>query len=230
MSKKILVVDDEENIVELVKFNLEQEGYQVTSAYTGKKALDLIKEDRFDLVILDLMLPEMDGFDICRKIRNKTGINRLPVIMLSAKSEEVDKVLGLEIGADDYITKPFSPRELLARVKAVLRRTKVMEEIKSNLINLGELKLDLKKYTFKVNDKVIDLTPKEFALLSILMNHPGQVFSRDKLLKEIWGYDYHGDTRTVDVHVRRLRKKIKEYSEQDYIITVRGVGYKFKEI
>ncbi len=230
MSKKILVVDDEENIVELVKFNLEQEGYQVTSAYTGKKALDLIKEDRFDLVILDLMLPEMDGFDICRKIRNKTGINRLPVIMLSAKSEEVDKVLGLEIGADDYITKPFSPRELLARVKAVLRRTKVMEEIKSNLINLGELKLDLKKYTFKVNDEVINLTPKEFALLSILMNHPGQVFSRDKLLKEIWGYDYHGDTRTVDVHVRRLRKKIKEYSEQDYIITVRGVGYKFKEI
>ena len=230
MSKKILVVDDEENIVELVKFNLEQEGYQVTSAYTGKEALNLIEKDSFNLVILDLMLPEMDGFDICRKIRNKTGINRLPVIMLSAKSEEVDKVLGLEIGADDYITKPFSPRELLARVKAVLRRTKVMEEIKSNLINLGELKLDLKKYTFKVNDEVINLTPKEFALLSILMNHPGQVFSRDKLLKEIWGYDYHGDTRTVDVHVRRLRKKIKEYSEQDYIITVRGVGYKFKEI
>ncbi|MCK8817776.1 response regulator transcription factor [Natroniella sulfidigena] len=229
MSSKILVVDDEENIVELVKFNLEREGYQVLTAYDGAEALEKIKKKELDLVILDLMLPQVDGFEVCRQIRSDNKLNRLPIVMLSAKGEEVDKVLGLELGADDYVTKPFSPRELLARVKAVLRRSST-SDLDGKLIKKGEIKLDLEKYQVEIKGQELNLTPKEFAVLSILIGHPGQVFSRSHLLEEIWGYDYHGDTRTVDVHIRRLRKKIAQYSKEEYILTVRGVGYKFKEL
>ncbi|MCK8826519.1 response regulator transcription factor [Natroniella acetigena] len=230
MSSKVLVVDDEENIVELIKFNLEQEGYQVLTAYDGVEALEKVKEKEFDLVVLDLMLPQIDGFEVCRQIRTDDKLKRLPVIMLSAKGEEVDKVLGLELGADDYVTKPFSPRELIARVKAVLRRSSNILDLDQKLIEQGEIKFDLEKYQVKIKGQELNLTPKEFAVLSILIEHPGQVFSRSYLLAEIWGYDYHGDTRTIDVHIRRLRKKIAQYSEEEYILTVRGVGYKFKEL
>ncbi len=227
---KILVVDDEENIVELVKFNLEREGYEVLTAYDGKEAMEQVESEKLDLVVLDLMLPQMDGFDICRQIRKNSKLNKLPIIMLSAKGEEVDKVLGLELGADDYVTKPFSPRELIARVKAILRRVDNKSVIDGDLLEIGEISLDIGKYQVFLGSNQLNLTPKEFDLLSIIMRNPGQVFSRNHLLEEIWGYDYHGDTRTVDVHIRRLRKKIGEYSEDDYILTVRGVGYKLKDI
>ncbi|WP_408955911.1 response regulator [Natroniella sp. ANB-PHB2] len=230
MSSKVLVVDDEENIVELIKFNLEQEGYQVLTAYDGVEALERVKEKEFDLVVLDLMLPQIDGFEVCRQIRTDNKLKRLPIIMLSAKGEEVDKILGLELGADDYVTKPFSPRELLARVKAVLRRSSSIAELDNKLIEEGEITVDLEKYQVGIKGQELNLTPKEFAVLSILIGYPGQVFSRNYLLEEIWGYGYHGDTRTVDVHIRRLRKKIAQYSKQEYILTVRGFGYKFKEL
>lgn len=230
MSNKILVVDDEENIVELVKFNLENEGYQVITAYDGEEALKKVEEVHPNLIILDLMLPKLDGFDVCRQIRKDSKLSKIPIIMLSAKGEEIDKILGLELGADDYVTKPFSPRELLARVKAILRRAKKKGEKEEEIIALGDIKMDLTKYRVQVDGSEISLTPKEFDLLAILMTHPGQVFSRSYLLDELWGYDYHGDTRTVDVHIRRLRKKISNYSDEESILTVRGVGYKFKEV
>ena len=229
MGTKILVVDDEENIVKLVSYNLEQEGYEIIKANDGKEALAKIKQEKPDLMVLDLMLPKVDGFDICRKVRKNDQLKNLPIIILSAKEEEIDKILGLELGADDYVTKPFSPRELIARVKAVLRRVDYNIETKDEVLKTGQVELDLKKHQVRINEQEISLTPKEFQLLSILIKHPGQVFSRDNLLGEIWDYNYHGDTRTVDVHVRRLRKKIGEYSDQKHIITVRGVGYKFKE-
>ncbi|PRX25111.1 winged helix family two component transcriptional regulator [Orenia metallireducens] len=230
MSNKILVVDDEENIVELVKFNLEKDGYQVTTAYDGEEALKKVEEVHPNLVVLDLMLPKLDGFDVCRQIRKDSKLSKIPIIMLSAKGEEIDKILGLELGADDYVTKPFSPRELLARVKAILRRVKKKSEKEEEIIALGDIKVDLTKYRVEVDGSEISLTPKEFDLLAVLMTHPGQVFSRSYLLDELWGYDYHGDTRTVDVHIRRLRKKISNHSDKESILTVRGVGYKFKEI
>ncbi|OCL27297.1 DNA-binding response regulator [Orenia metallireducens] len=230
MSNKILVVDDEENIVELVKFNLENEGYQVITAYDGEEALKKVEEGHPNLIVLDLMLPKLDGFDVCRQIRKDSKLSKIPIIMLSAKGEEIDKILGLELGADDYVTKPFSPRELLARVKAILRRAKKKGEKEEEIIALGDIKMDLTKYRVQVDGSEISLTPKEFDLLAILMTHPGQVFSRSYLLDELWGYDYHGDTRTVDVHIRRLRKKISNYSDEESILTVRGVGYKFKEV
>ncbi|GAB6100567.1 response regulator transcription factor [Halanaerocella petrolearia] len=231
MSAKILVVDDEENIVQLVKFNLEEKGYEVVTAYDGQQALEVVKKEDPDLMVLDLMLPEVDGFDICREIRKNDQFNKLPIIILSAKEEEVDKILGLELGADDYITKPFSPRELIARVKAVLRRVTSQDFVqKDDVIKVGDVKLDLNKYQVEIVGSEVNLTPKEFELLSVLMTNLGQVFSRSYLLKEIWGYDYQGDTRTVDVHIRRLRKKLGEYSKLDYIKTVRGVGYKFRDL
>ncbi|WP_018247522.1 response regulator [Orenia marismortui] len=230
MTNKILVVDDEVNIVELVKFNLEKEGYEVITAYDGEEAINKAKENNPNLIVLDLMLPKLDGFDVCRQIRKDNQLKRTPIIMLSAKGEEIDKILGLELGADDYVTKPFSPRELIARVKAVLRRIDSKEEKTDKIIELGAIEVDLNKYRVEVNGSEINLTPKEFELLAILMTHPGQVFSRSYLLDELWGYDYHGGTRTVDVHIRRLRKKIGNHSEEEPILTVRGVGYKFKEI
>ena len=226
MSKKILVIDDEKNIRDLIKFNLESEGYNIVMAADGKEGLDKV-DSSTDLIVLDLMLPEMDGLTFCKKIRNHNEYSSIPIIMLTAKGEEVDKILGLEMGADDYMTKPFSPRELVARIKAIFRRIKEFKEdsekLKDEIIEAGKLKLDIPRHEVIYGNEKIILTPKEFELLRYLIINQGRVLSRDLLLEKIWGYEYAGDTRTVDVHIRRLRKKI----EADYIETVRGVGYKF---
>jgi two-component system alkaline phosphatase synthesis response regulator PhoP len=227
---KILVVDDEPFIVELVKFNLESAGYEVITASDGHEALKLIEKEHPDLIILDIMLPGIDGMEICRALRFKRETRDIPVILLTAKTGEIDKVLGLEMGADDYITKPFSPRELVARVRAVLRRTdkKARSE---ELIKAGPVVIDVDRHEVFVDGKKKDFTPKEFELLKLLASNPGKVFSREYLLENVWGYDYLGDTRTVDVHIRHLRQKIEKNSEDPrYIKTVRGVGYKFDEL
>ena len=226
MSKeKILVVDDEKNIVELVKYNLEKEGYEVVCAYDGMQAVDLARQDKPDLMILDIMLPGQGGLEVCRILRKES---RIPIIMATAKGEEIDKILGLELGADDYVTKPFSPRELVARVKAVLRRTSAKAEEKDELI-FDELSINLIKHEVRVNGKEVDLKPKEFDLLKLLSTNPGKVYTREFLLEQLWGYDYLGDTRTVDVHMRRLRQKIeKDPSSPEFLKTVHGIGYKFQ--
>lgn len=222
----ILVVEDEKNIRELIKFNIENAGYKALTAADGKEALELLSEE-IDLVVLDLMLPEIDGMEVCRQMRGSEELRQIPIIMLTAKGEEVERILGLEMGADDYMTKPFSPRELIARIKAIFRRVKEFkadsEKIKDEIIEAGKLKLDIPRHEVIYGEKKIVLTPKEFELLRYLVINQGRVLSRDLLLEKIWGYEYAGDTRTVDVHVRRLRKKIRA----DYIATVRGVGYKF---
>ena len=224
--KKILVVEDEKNIRELIKFNLENADYAVEAAADGREAMDQLSE-KIDLVVLDLMLPEIDGMEICRRMRGSEELRQIPIIMLTAKGEEVERILGLEMGADDYMTKPFSPRELVARIKAIFRRIQEFktdsEKIKDEIIEAGKLKLDIPSHEVIYEEEKIILTPKEFELLRYLVINQGRVLSRDLLLEKIWGYEYAGDTRTVDVHVRRLRKKI----DADYIATVRGVGYKF---
>ncbi|AGA70206.1 response regulator with CheY-like receiver domain and winged-helix DNA-binding domain [Desulfitobacterium dichloroeliminans LMG P-21439] len=223
----ILVVDDDELIQELLKFNLEKEGYQVLMASDGPEALRVIKEKLPDLVVLDIMLPGMSGLEVCNQLRRVPKLADLPVIMLTAKGEEIDKVLGLEIGADDYITKPFSPRELVARIRARLRRNKPSEE-GADIVR-QDLRIDLERFRVSVRGEYIELTPKEFELLRVLATHPGKVYTRDELLERIWGYEYAGDTRTVDVHVRHLRQKIeKDPSDPDYIETLRGIGYRLK--
>lgn len=228
MSQKILVVDDEKSIVRLVTFNLEKEGYITLKAYDGEEALNIIRQESPDLVLLDIMLPKIDGFDVCRRIRQE-GIP-LAVIMVTAKDQEIDTVLGLELGADDYITKPFSPRELVARVKAVLRRTSSQEgNVRKEVIKIGGLFIDSSKYEVSVNGRPVELTPKEFELLDFLARNAGRVMTRDVLLNHLWGYTYAGDTRIVDVHVSHLREKIEDNPKNPaYIKTVRGVGYKFK--
>jgi len=224
----VLVVDDEEPILELLRFNLEKEGYGVFLAKDGQEALDCVEKEQPDLVVLDLMLPGMDGLEVCRRIRLIPKYQQLPIIMLTAKGEVIDKVLGLELGADDYMTKPFSPRELLARIKARLRRMNLSEEADSQVVR-GELRIDIKGFRVYVRGEETELTPKEFELLRVLLEQPGRVYSRDDLLERIWGYEYDGDTRTVDVHVRHLRLKIeKDPSNPEYIETLRGIGYRFK--
>ncbi|HVJ48210.1 response regulator transcription factor [Desulfitobacterium sp.] len=223
----ILVVDDEEPIQELLKFNLEKEGYTVLMAFDGPSALKTIEEKLPDLVILDVMLPGMDGLEVCNQLRQDSKVRDIPVIMLTAKMEEIDKVLGLELGADDYLTKPFSPRELLARIRARLRRIK--PQTQENELIRGDLKIDLNRYQVLVRGEEVELTPKEFELLRVLAIHPGKVYSRDELLERVWGYDYAGDTRTVDVHVRHLRQKVeKDSANPVYIETLRGIGYRLK--
>lgn len=223
----ILVVDDEEPIQELLKFNLEKEGYTVLLAYDGPTALEIIEEKYPDLVILDVMLPGMDGLEVCNQLRQNSKVQEIPVIMLTAKAEEIDKVLGLELGADDYLTKPFSPRELLARIRARLRRIK--PQTQDNEMIRGDLKIDLNRFQVSVRGEEVELTPKEFELLRVLAIHPGKVYSRDELLERVWGYEYAGDTRTVDVHVRHLRQKVeKDASNPEYIETLRGIGYRLK--
>lgn len=223
----ILVVDDEEPIQELLKFNLEKEGYTVLVAYDGPSALKIVEEKIPDLVILDVMLPGMDGMEVCNQLRQSSKFRDIPVIMLTAKAEEIDKVLGLELGADDYLTKPFSPRELLARIRARLRRIKP-QSTENELLH-GDLKIDLDRFKVLVRGEEVELTPKEFELLKILATHPGKVYSRDELLEYVWGYEYSGDTRTVDVHVRHLRQKVeKDSSNPEYIETLRGIGYRLK--
>lgn len=230
MNKKILIVDDEENIVELIKFNLELKGYEVYSAYDGMEGLKMAKDIKPSLILLDLMLPILDGTKVCEKIREDEEIKETPIIMLTAKNMEKDKIIGLELGADDYITKPFSVKELMARIKAVSRRyssSDKMPEIK--IIDEGDLKIDLENYeAFKLDEK-IDLTLKEFELLKLLALNKGKVLSRNYLLDKIWGYEYFGETRTVDVHIRHLRKKIEDNDKMPkYIETIRGVGYKLR--
>lgn len=224
--KKILVVDDEEHIVELIKFNLEKNGYGVITADNGRDAFIIAKEQQPDLILLDLMLPGMDGLDVCKEIRRDSAISTMPIIMITAKGEELDKILGLELGADDYITKPFSVRELIARVKAILRRTSVKYE--DNGFKFGDITIDFEKHEVRREGEKIELTLKEFELLEILIKNKGRVMTRDFLLDKIWGYEYVGETRTVDVHVRHLRQKIeKDDKNPVYIQTIRGIGYKF---
>ena len=225
----ILVVDDEEPIQELLRFNLEKEGYVVCGATDGQEALKRVASDQPDLIVLDLMLPGMDGLEVCRRLRSNPKFQQIPIIMLTAKGEEIDTVLGLELGADDYMTKPFSPRELLARIKARLRRPNSQEESDAQIIIRGELRVDVTGFRVYVRGVETELTPKEFELLRVLVAHPGRVYSREELLERIWGYEYDGDTRTVDVHVRHLRLKVeKDPSNPDYIETLRGIGYRFK--
>ncbi|WP_027365604.1 response regulator transcription factor [Desulfotruncus alcoholivorax] len=229
MSHKVLVVDDEKSIVRLVTFNLGKEGFITLEAYDGNDALKKITTERPDLVILDLMLPGIDGLEVCRRVRRE-GLP-VAVIMLTAKDQEIDRVLGLELGADDYITKPFSPRELVARVKAVLRRTSTREDTgqQEEEIKIGTLTIDSERYEVKVNGQLVELTPKEFDLLHFLVRNAGKVMTRDILLNHIWDYTYDGDTRIVDVHISHLREKIEANPKNPvYIKTVRGVGYKFK--
>lgn len=223
--EKILVVDDERNIVELLKYNLEKEGFEVINAYDGFEAVTLAKQERPDLIVLDIMLPGQGGLEVCRILRKET---RIPIIMATAKGEEIDKILGLELGADDYVTKPFSPRELVARVKAVLRRTSSKLDEKDEL-TFDELSINLIKHEVRFKGVEVDLKPKEFDLLKLLSTNPGKVFTRDFLLEQLWGYDYLGDTRTVDVHMRRLRQKIEQDAANPrFLRTVHGIGYKFQ--
>lgn len=227
MDNKILVIDDEKAIADIIKFNLEKEGYVVDTAYDGEEGINKVNKWIPELVILDIMMPKKDGFQVLKEIRTKY---KFPVIMLTAKEEEVDKVLGLELGADDYIVKPFSMRELIARVKANFRRVDYSNLPTSNeVIRSGELIIDLNKYEVRKNDEIIELTLREFELLKFLASSAEQVFSREQLLEEVWGYEYYGDIRTVDVTVRRLREKVEDNSgDFKYILTKRGVGYYFR--
>lgn len=236
MADRILVVDDERPIADILKFNLEREGFEVDVAYDGEEAVLKAKQSSFNLVILDIMLPKLDGFSVCKEIRAHSSV---PILMLSAKEAEVDKVLGLELGADDYVTKPFSPRELVARVRAILRRLRPVETVQpqhqeppqstDQILRGGPLELNLTSYDVIKGGKVIELTPREFELLKHLVAHAGQVFAREALLEEVWGYDYYGDVRTVDVTVRRLREKIEDNpASPDFIKTKRGIGYYFQ--
>jgi len=227
MGKTVLIVDDEKNIVDILSFNLKKEGYDIITAYDGEAALARYTEKRPDLILLDVMLPEIDGFAVCRRIREVDKIT--PIIMLTAREEETDKVLGLELGADDYITKPFSVRELQARVKANIRRTDTMMEESFGEKHEG-LIIDKERYDVYVNGRNAELTQREFELISFLASHPGKVISREELLHDVWQYDYFGDLRAVDVAIRRLREKIEEDSSQPrYIMTKRSVGYYYSE-
>jgi len=229
MEKKILVVDDEANIRELVRFNLEKEGFTVIEAVDGVTAISTVRAEKPDLVVLDLMLPAIDGLEVCRVLKKDVATSGIPVIMLTAKAEEIDKILGLEMGADDYLTKPFSPRELLARIKAVLRRVN-REPGAEGELTIGNLRINFARYGATLSGERVELTHKEFELLKLFVTNTGKVLTRDYLLEKIWGYEYFGDTRTVDVHVRHLRSKLeKDPYLAEAIETVRGVGYRFKE-
>jgi two-component system, OmpR family, alkaline phosphatase synthesis response regulator PhoP len=226
-NKTILVVEDDPNILNLVRLYLEKEGYVVVGAATGLEALSKVKEEHPHLVILDLMLPELDGLEVCKRIRANPETSLVPIIMLTAKAEEADTVIGLELGADDYITKPFSPKALAARVKAVFRRTERPQQ-ESDRLQYGRIVMDLRRHEVKADDIEIPLTAKEYGLLEYLFRHTGHVLTRDDLLNAVWGYDYHGTTRTVDVHVRRLKQKIPILDEA--IVAVKSVGYKLREL
>lgn len=229
--RTVLIVEDDPNIVDILKFNFEKEGYNTLVAMDGATGLDYALNSNPDLILLDVMLPKMDGFEVCRKVREKSNV---PIIMLTAREEEVDKVLGLELGADDYMTKPFSIRELTARVKANLRRMSIdissAGQDPSNLISSGDLTINIERYEVQKRGTVIDITLREFELLKFLAQQPEKIFSRENLLENVWGYEYYGDVRTVDVTVRRLREKIEDDPGMPrYIITKRGVGYYFNK-
>lgn len=233
MAQKVLVVDDEMSILTLLQFNLEQAGYDVVTAEDGAEALQKVEGEKPDCIILDLMLPEMDGLEVCKEMRSRHI--HTPVLMLTAKDDEFDKVLGLELGADDYMTKPFSPREVVARVKAILRRIKQLEQMKSTTpeeeekIQVGELNIYPNNYEAYFQGKLMEVTPKEFELLLYLVRHKGRVLTREQLLSAVWNYDFVGDTRIVDVHVSHLREKIEQNTRKpEYIKTIRGLGYKLE--
>ncbi|ADQ40943.1 two component transcriptional regulator, winged helix family [Caldicellulosiruptor acetigenus I77R1B] len=221
---KILVIDDDVKICEVIKLYLEKEGFEVVVAHNGMDGIAMFKNEMPDLVILDIMLPKKDGYEVCRELRK---ISNIPIIMLTAKGETFDKVLGLELGADDYIVKPFDPKELIARIKAVLRRTQG-EVNDEKVVIYPNLTVNLTTYEVKLEDKVIDMPPKEIELLYFLASHPNKVFTREQLLDHIWGYNFVGDTRTVDVHIKRIREKIEKDKYPWKIKTVWGVGYKFE--
>lgn len=228
MAKKVLVVDDEKLIVKGIRFSLEQDGMEVDCAYDGEEALQKAKENSYDMILLDIMLPKRDGFEVCQMIRDFSNV---PIVMLTAKGDDMDKILGLEYGADDYITKPFNILEVKARIKAIMRRAAVVESVKEemNVIKNGEIQLDCDSRQLMVSDKRINLTAKEFDLLELLVSHPGKVYSREQLLEFVWGKDYPGDLRTVDVHVRRLREKIEPNpSDPRYVHTKWGIGYYYQ--
>jgi two-component system OmpR family response regulator len=229
---KVLLVEDDQTLLEVLKYNLIKEGYAILSATDGVQALDVARGQKPDLIVLDVMLPRLDGFEVCRILRRETTV---PILMLTAKAGETDKVVGLELGADDYMTKPFSMREFIARIKAMLRRTEMLKseavagESAPSVIKAGDLEIDLVKHKISRAGAAIDLSPKEFDLLAFLARNREQVFSRDQLLEKVWGYDYAGDTRTVDVHIRWLRQKIEtDPANPEHILTVRGVGYKLE--
>lgn len=229
MSQKILIVDDEKPIVTLLKYNLEKAGFTTEEAYDGLEAIKKGETNGYDLIVLDLMLPEMDGIEVCKHLRN----NKIetPILMLTAKDEEFDKVLGLELGADDYLTKPFSPKEVIARIKAILRRTKKTNQNSFTSLTIGDLTIFPERYEAEVNSKVVSFTRKEFELLYFLAKNKGKVISRDQLLSGVWDYDFVGDTRIVDVHISHLRDKIEPDTKKPiYIKTIRGLGYKLEDI
>ena len=230
-AQTVLVVEDEENILEAIRYNLEREGYRVLAAQDGEEGLTLTRRDAPDLVVLDVMLPRLDGFEICRILRRESDV---PIVMLTAKGEEIDRVVGLELGADDYVTKPFSMRELVVRIRNLLRRAKPQAERESRPapedapLSVNGLELDLAAHTARLNGQPLQLKPREFALLALLMQNMGRAFTREQILERLWGYDYIGDARTVDVHVRWLREKIEPVpGKPRRIITIRGVGYRF---
>lgn len=226
---KILIVEDDRNLLDTLKYNLRREGYEVVTAVDGAEALDVARREKPDLIILDIMLPKMSGFEVCRILRKGMVV---PILMLTAKAEETDKIVGLEIGADDYMTKPFSMRELLARVRAMLRRAKIIElqpGPEEALLRVGDIEVDIARHKASKGATMLELTPKEFDLLAFLATNRGFVFSRDQLLEKVWGYDFAGDTRTVDVHIRWLRQKIEaDPSNPKHLVTVRGTGYKLE--
>ena len=233
MSKKVLIVDDEKAIVDILNHNLIREGYDTAQAYDGEQAIQFAETEKPDLILLDVMLPKKDGFSVCKEIRQKSNV---PIIMVTAKEDVVDKIIGLELGADDYITKPFSVREVMARVKANLRKSHIFDTEKevipidtsTNAMQFGSLTLDTDRYEVKVGEKSVELTLREFELLKFLATQKGQVFSREELLEKVWGYEYFGDVRTVDVTVRRIREKIEANpSVPEFLATKRGIGYYF---
>ena len=221
---KILIADDDRNIVELLRLYIEKEGYSTIIAYDGKHAVEAFKKENPDLVVLDVMMPEMDGWQVCKEIRKAS---ETPIIMLTAKGETFDKVLGLELGADDYMVKPFETKELIARIKAVLRRYDQKEKVSSDEIAYENISVNLVNYELKLNGEIIEIPPKELELLHFLASNPNRVFTREQLLEEVWGFDYFGDSRTVDVHIKRLREKIEDIQGNWTLKTVWGVGYKF---
>lgn len=230
MEGTILIVDDEDSIRELLKFKLQKEGYSVREADNGNSVAGIVKSEPVDLILLDLMLPGLDGLEVCRSLKGQPCTSGVPIIMLTAKNEEIDKIIGLELGADDYITKPFSPRELIARVKAVLRRnTKELPLVGE--LSIGKLKFNFARYEVYLGKDRLEFTPKEYELLKLFVTNLGKVYTREQLLDKVWGYEYFGDTRTVDVHVRHLRAKLAQDPDiAEAIETVRGVGYRFREV
>ncbi len=226
---KILIVEDDRNLLDTLKYNLHREGYQVSTAVDGAAALETARREKPDLIILDVMLPEVSGLEVCRILRKEMTV---PILMLTARVEETDKIVGLEIGADDYMTKPFSLRELIARVRAILRRARMTETqpgVKGDLLTIGDIKVDIARHQASKGEAILELTPKEFDLLAFLTKNKGFVFSRSQILEKVWGYDFAGDTRPVDVHIRWLRQKIEaDPNNPRYLITVRGTGYKLE--